>query len=193
MTYKQPEFIAMFDIESLDTGPRSVVSQIAYSIARADDPETIVDQRLVYLPIQPQVVLKRTISASTILFWMKQSDEARARFAENTGEEFEELPALLRHIMRGYANTVLDKETEVWARGPQFDIVNIESLAQDCAVDVPWGYSKVRDLRTLMAMAGIATADVPREPRLKEHMADHDTEYQLQCYVEAMRRLRSRT
>ena len=192
-SYKQPTILCMTDIESLDVGPRSIVSQIGMVFARADDPETVIKEVLVYLPIQPQIALKRTLSAQTLVWWMKQSDEARAEFEANTGDDFEELPSLLRHVIRQYNQVVGDETCEVWARGPQFDVVNIESLMADCALQAPWGYNVVRDLRTLMALAGLRTQDVTRPIELTDHMALMDCKYQLMCYAESMKHLRARS
>ena len=195
MTAPKPEICIMYDIESLDTGPRSIVSQIAYQAFPTDDPETVLGKAVVYLPIQPQIELKRTVSADTLVWWMQQSEEARQRFAMSTGDEFETLPALLRFVTRKFIEIVGDKSYEIWARGPQFDIVNIESLMADVAVKVPWRYDRVRDLRTLMAMAGLSTSagDVPRPADMPLHMADHDCRYQILCYAEAIRHLTARS
>lgn len=194
MSYVAPEVLVMADIESMDVGPRSIVSQIGMTFALASDPETTLKEVLVYLPIQPQIELKRTLSASTLAWWLKQSAEARAEFEQNTGDDFEELPALLRHVNRQFLQVVDGREYELYARGPQFDIVNIESIMADVAVKPAWRYDKIRDLRTVMAMAGIRTGDVPRDTtRFPEHMAVADCNYQMLCLTEALRRLRARS
>lgn len=193
-SYKTPDVLVMADIESLDVGPRSVVSQIGMVFAPAADPETILAEVLVYLPIQPQLTLERTISASTLAFWMKQGEEARKEFEQNTGDDFDELPALLRHVNRKFDQIVDGREYELYARGPQFDIVNIESVMSDVALKPAWRYDRVRDLRTVMALAGLRTADVPRDTtRFPEHMAVADCNYQLQCLAEALKHLRARS
>ena len=193
-SYKTPEVIVMTDIESLDTGPRSIVSQIAMVFVLASDPETILDEVLVYLPIQPQIDLKRTLSATTLSWWMRQSEEARKEFEQNTGDDFEELPALLRHVNRKFNSVIDGREYELYARGPQFDIVNIESLMTDVAIKPAWRYDRIRDLRTVMALAGLRTGDIPRDlSRFPEHMAVADCHYQIACLTESNRQLRARS
>ena len=83
-------------------------------------------------------------------------------------------------------------EYEIWARGPQFDIAAVESLMEECGVEVPWVYDSVRDLRTLMAAAGITTDDVPKPEGMIAHHAGWDCIYQIRCYMEANRRMRAR-
>jgi hypothetical protein len=193
-SYTAPEVLVMADIESLDVGPRSIVSQIGMVFAPASDPETILKEVLVYLPIQPQIDLNRTLSASTLVWWMKQSDEARKEFEQNTGDDHDELAALLRHVNRQFDQVVDGREYELFARGPQFDITNIESLMADCAVKPTWRYDRIRDLRTVMALAGLRTQDVPRDTtRHPEHMAVADCNYQFQCLTAALRQIRARS
>lgn len=195
-TYKQPKFICSMDIETLDTGPRSIVTQVGLVFAPADDPETILKEVLVYLPVDPQISIKRTFSAKTLFFHMMQPDSTRKQFEENLGDDFEELPSLLRHIGRQWAMVVGDDSTdcEIWTRGSDFDITNVGSLMDDCAVERPWRYDMPRDLRTLMALAGLKKADIHRDLDLyPEHEAIPDAKYQLLCYAEATKHLRARS
>lgn len=187
--------ILMFDIESLDVGPRSVVTQIGMYGFDLDDEEILPDPVMSYLPIQPQLNLinPRSVSASTIIWWMGQSSNARAGFEQSSGDDFEELASLMRHLVRNF-NRLTNNGTlayELWARGPQFDIVNIESLLIDVGLPVPWKYNRVRDLRTLMAQANLKTADVPEPKGYVQHHAGWDCRYQLDCYMAARKALRS--
>lgn len=184
----------MLDIESIDTGPRAVVLQIGVIGFDLDDPDTVLLEMQEPLPIQPQIALGRTISARTLIWWMGQDHEARAHFTQNGGEDMDELIAIVRDVNRKMDRLINNADTvEVWARGPQFDAVNLETLFNECGQSVAWSYSHVRDLRTLMGSAKISTADVPRDPKHVPHVAIHDCRYQLECYVEAMRRLEVRS
>ena len=186
----EPEVGIMFDIESLDVGPRSVVTEVAFVAFDLADPTTVLKSVEESLPIEPQLALRRTISADTLLWWMKQPELARSRMQNCTGNDMEELFALIRSINRKFLQVTKDKDYEVFARGPQFDIVNIESLCTDAGEDAPWQYYKVRDLRTIMATAGIHSADVERNLKLHpEHIAKADCMYQIQCLAEANARL----
>jgi exodeoxyribonuclease VIII len=193
-SYKQPTIGAMTDIESLALGPNAVVTQIAFVFFPIADPETVLAETVVHLPIEPQLTLKREISAQTLIWWMGQSDSARKEFERNEGEDFEELPSLLRHVNRKFDEVTDGQEYELFSRGPQFDIVNIESLMTSCGLKPAWRYDRVRDLRTLMALAGLRTGDVPRDTtRYPEHQALADCHYQILCYAESIRALRSRS
>lgn len=180
----------MVDIESLDLGPRSVVTQIAFVAFPLDDPDTVVKEVNEFLPIQPQLALNRTMSASTILWWMTQSDDARGLFQYNDGDDLDELLAMVRSVSRKFTQSLAGFPSyEVWARGPQFDIVNLESLLIDCGESVPWKYDRVRDLRTIMGAANLKTADVVPSREFTKHVAIEDCYFQIECLYAAHRKL----
>ncbi len=193
-SYVNPEVIVMIDIESLALTSRAVVTQIGMVAVMASDPETVVGETLIYLPIDPQLTLKRDISGSTLAWHMRLPDVARKEIEQSTGTDFDELPSLLRHLIRKFDHYTDGRPYEVYARGPQFDIANIESLLQDVALQAPWKYDRVRDLRTVMALAGMRLQDIPRdESKYPSHMAAADCHYQLLCLTEALRKIRARS
>jgi hypothetical protein len=184
----------MLDIESLDVGPRSVVTQLAFAAFDLEDPDTILREVEEYLPIQPQINLKRTINADTIIWWMQQDDASRERFKRSSGNDMDELIALVNSVGRKLTQVLEDAtEYEIWARGPQFDCVNVQTLFNDCGQVSPWEYDKVMDLRTLMKQALLKTSDVPLPVGLVKHVALDDCKYQIVCYAEAIRKLRAAT
>lgn len=191
---EKPTALLMFDIESLAVTSRSVVTQIGLHAVDINDPDTVLKSVEEYLPIQPQIDMGRAISADTILFWMAQPDAARNRFKRNAGDDLDEMQALVRSIVRKTREIISESaDYEIWARGPQFDIVNLESLIVECGESVPWEYNKIRDLRSLMALADIHSADVEKPLGFVQHVALWDCKFQVNCYVDAIRRLRSRT
>lgn len=187
--------ILMMDIESLDTGPNSVVLQIALYGLDGDE-ESLFDSHVhSFFPIQPQLDLirPRTISAQTLFWWMLQDDAARLKFERNVLEDHEDLEILMRHLTREFNRMTENgkRDYELWARGPQFDVVNVESLYRDMGMKAPWQYNKVRDLRTLMAQAGLRSDDVPKPTGFVAHNAAWDCKYQIAQYLAARRALRS--
>lgn len=183
----------MIDLESLDTAPRSVVTQVGILAYHLDDPETEIRRIEEYLPAQPQLELKRTVSFDTILWWMKQEDVARSKLDESAGNDMEVLLSLVRSIHRKLSElirSVGEANVEVWARGPQFDVVNLESLFVDCGLSAPWRYDTVMDLRTLGRLAKISSASVDRSG-LIPHIATEDAKFQIRFYIEALKNLTS--
>jgi len=185
----------MLDNETLDLGPRSAMLQVGIIAFPLDDPETEERRIDQYLPIQPQIALGRTFSFETMLWWMGQDDKARQRFIDNRGNDMDELTALVRSVHRKLTElieSVGKQNVEIWAKGPQFDVVNLETLFVDCGLEAPWSYDSVMDLRTLMRLAGVSSrGDDVDKSGIVPHVAISDCQFQIRCYAEAMKRLRS--
>lgn len=181
----------MLDLETLDLGPKSVITQVGLIAYPLDDPETEMRRIEETLPVQPQVALGRTINFQTVLWWMKQEEAARKHLAESVGNDMEQLLALVRSIHRKLSDlirSVGEGNIELWARGPQFDVVNLESLFTDCGLNIPWRYDTVMDLRTLAKLAGVKSEDVDHAG-LVPHIAVEDCKFQIRVYMECMRKL----
>lgn len=187
----------MYDIESLDLGPRSVVTQIGMMGFDMDSEEILQRPIESFLPIQPQLDLihPRTISAKTLWWWMQQSVEARAKFEYSLDEDFEALPILMRHMIMGFNRLTNDGKADytIFARGPQFDIVNLESLCKDCGLTPPWKHNRIEDLRTLLNRAGMTKEDEAKlqSPDHVPHSALSDCRHQISMLFEANRRIGS--
>lgn len=185
-----PTVVVMVDIETLGMGSDAVVSQMAYMAVPADDPEERISFDSYYLPIQPQIDAGRVLTWSTIWFWFQQDDKARLKFEQNIGEDSESLMAFVRSFCHKLTQVrqAAKGPVEFWAKGPQFDMVILESLIRMCGETPPWEYNEVRDLRTMMALAGIGTNDVDSTGIVK-HVALEDCRYQIKCYLESVRAL----
>lgn len=186
-----PDMIVMIDVESLDLGPRPVITQIAMLGYDLQEDELLDDRHVQYYPIEPQqrIIPARTISASTIVWWMNQSDEARERFKYSTETEFEDLASRLRNLITVF-NQLTDygkTNYEVVAKGPQFDIVAIETLLVECGLSVPWNYQRVVDLRTMLTRAGINPKNVAKPAGCIPHVAFWDARWQISQYLAASR------
>lgn len=184
--------LIMIDIETLALRPKGVITQMAFVAVDAEDLDEEIKQEEMFLPIQPQLDLGRVIDASTILWWMKQEGRAKKYFEESIGDDMDELVSLVQSFV-----TKLDRvcrsveEYEIWARGPQFDITCMESLFADTGQETPWAYHRIRDLRTMMSLAGLHTDNVPKPAGLTDHHAKSDCLYQLKQYEMANRKLRA--
>ena len=151
----------MLDIETLDTAPTAVVLSIG---AVLFDPHTGETGLTFYAnlahTLDAQQRLGRTISGSTIAWWMGQSEEARAVFTPKIPNE-QPLPRILERL------EPMLSSRQVWGNGSDFDNVIMGSLYRSIEHPVPWRYSDNRCFRTLRALAkdrGFASEiDLPRE------------------------------
>lgn len=191
-----PDMIVMVDIESLALGPRPVITQIAMLGYDLQEDELLDLTHVHYYPIEPQqrIIPPRVIHADTLAWWMRQSDDARERFELSTATEFEDLAVLARNLIATFKRLTQNGKAnyELVARGPQFDIVAIESLLLELGLEVPWDYRKVRDLRTMLAVAGLNEKNIAKPAGMIPHVAYWDARYGIVQYLEAKKALAGR-
>jgi hypothetical protein len=160
----------MIDIETLDTRESAVVLSIG---AVAFDPRgNSVPEVTLHLHLDPEIQVRwgRTISPSTVLWWMKQDDAARegitSAYLENPNGAIQELHQLIKDV-----NAV-----GVWGNGAMFDNAILVSLAASAGYPRPWNHKLDRCYRTLK---GVANVDFPVFEGV-EHNALHDAVFQAQ-------------
>lgn len=184
--FEEPRLLLMVDIESLDLGPRPVITQIAMLGYDLEQDVHLPTRYVEFLPIQPQLdaIKPRTISASTLWWWFQQSDEARLRFEQNLGDDPFDLQYLAKSFVDTFRKMTAGYDSYViCARGPQFDLVAIESLLLELDLTVPWRYGWVEDLRTLMRKAKLHSSDVPQPEGFIHHVAYWDSLWQISQYL----------
>lgn len=187
----QPEMLVMVDIESLALGPRPVVTQVCmlgYNLSEDTYHERLHNE---FYPIDPQLEISppRKISGSTIAWWMKQSEEARQRFEFSIGTDFQDLVALCRGIIQTFNVLTQDGKANyvICSKGPQFDLVALETLLTEVGLEVPWAYDRVDDLRTLLRRAAVNPKWVPTPNGFIPHVAYWDAKWQVAQYLRTLR------
>ena len=116
------------------------------------------------------------MDASTVLWWMSQSDEARAKF-ENNGSAKHCRDVLIE------LSYFIDAGAQVWGNGAAFDNVIIRSAYNAWQLEVPWKFWNDRDVRKIVElgqMIGIdPKKDMPFEGVKHDALADaiHQAKY----------------
>lgn len=142
----------MLDLETLSTAANAAILSIG-ACANDGRPDFC---RNVDLATCMQAGLK--VDASTIQWWMQQSDEARAAFQPPAGREgwslreaLESFAAWLRAPVDG--ETVRGQvECELWAFPAQFDVTILGEAYKALGMKEPWHYRAPRCLRTAAAL-----------------------------------------
>jgi hypothetical protein len=181
-----PKLLLMVDIESLDLGPRCVITQIAMLGYDLEQDKHLSIRYAESLPVQPQIDMAspRTVSMSTLWFWMQQPDEARRRFEDSLGDDPFDLQYLGKSFIDTFRRMVAGYESYViCAKGPQFDLVAIESLLTDLDLSAPWDYDAVDDLRTMLRHSKIDPYEVPKPEGFIKHVAYWDARFQINQYL----------
>lgn len=102
------------------------------------------ERRLITPSITAQLAMGRHVSEGTQKFWRDQPVEARDHWAYP-----KVVTPLL--VMLSEIRDFCHLRTRVWANGTQFDLSNLEGLAEDCEYGEDlWHYQCPRDMRTFV-------------------------------------------
>ncbi|GMM70859.1 3'-5' exonuclease [Alteromonas gracilis] len=91
------------------------------------------------------------LDASTVAWWLGQSDEARAEINHNDSVGLSE-------AMRGFSEFVINNtkgsftDTRVWGNGCTFDNVIIANAYKQLKLQKPWSYAGDMDVRTIVEL-----------------------------------------
>ena len=161
----------MIDFETLSLKPNATLLALGAVAFEPSTRETLVP---FYVNIDPRIQPGRDVSASTVVWWMKQSDEARARltkavdmadlkdsdaFPDMSEEEQDRIYAEhampINHAAQAFIAWIQYVEDEtgvpveaIWSCGG-IDFTWLDSLMDYCGYKVPVAYYKQRDYRTL--------------------------------------------
>ncbi|MCD9175353.1 3'-5' exoribonuclease, partial [Escherichia coli] len=106
--------------------------------------------------------------ASTILWWLEQSEEARKSLTSNTQELSTALSWLSEFIIKN-AN---HKFVQVWGNGASFDCVILRNSYSLTGQPVPWQWWNDRDVRTIVELGKVANLTAERDALREGEMGD---------------------
>ncbi len=167
----------MIDLETLDTGPRSVVLSVGAVLFDERSSRTF-SHFYRAIKLDRQLALGRTVSESTLLWWMEQNPSAQ-------GMAFSEVRAHPHAVIDDLAVYASEVE-KVWANSPDFDCTIWESLCRDLKLEAPWMYNQKRDLRTLREESGMPY-NWKSSVDYTEHDPVDDCKFQIEVVREARR------
>lgn len=133
----------MVDIETMGTGFNSAIVSIAAV-------EFDIDTGLTGRTFQIKVSLKSCldvgmkVDADTILWWMQQSEEARAGFGGCT-------TVSIRRALLDFSS-FCHSDYKVWGNSARFDLGILENAYKRVGMPVPWKYYNERCVRTLASI-----------------------------------------
>lgn len=132
----------MVDIETMGTGVNSSILSIA---AVKFDLDTGFTGDEFYVKIDLQSCLDKGLemNANTVVWWMRQSEEARKELFQDKGGNL--LPALVDF------KKVFNEKSLVWGNSARFDLGVLENAFNKCEMDIPWRFYNERDVRTLVS------------------------------------------
>lgn len=144
----------MIDTETLGRTPGSVVRSVA---AVEFDPRTgeTGRQKVWKIDLTDSIRYGFKVEASTLKWWMMQSDEARREFVEGAETPLEDF---LEDFMQFIAATDEGNDFTLWCLQLDFDVAMLRSMYSWYNLNVyrcdeellPWNFRKVRDVRPYM-------------------------------------------
>ena len=131
--------------------------------------------------------------ASTIIWWMKQSEAARRAIWEGQDKAVSVHSALVRFsdFLAGDLDALPNPKVKVWGNGATFDCTILRNTYERHGLIAPWAFWNDRDLRTVIDVAELDKNAVPKPEGFIAHNALWDATYQAQLLVAALRRLHS--
>lgn len=131
----------MLDLETLGTKENAVIVSIGAVFFDADN---LGDKFYTALELGEQIRKGRTVSGSTIEWWMKQSTEARSVFSETRKFEISE-------ALNEFAAFCGKGDVKVWGNGAMFDNAILLNAYEQFGIKRPWSYRNDRCYRTVIA------------------------------------------
>lgn len=136
----------MVDLETLGTSPNAAIVAIG---ACEFDEHTIGREFYRIVDLASAVEAGGVVDASTILWWLKQSDVARAEL-QRKGEDIYDV---LQSFRAWLLDLSPDGDLEIWGNGATFDNVILRSAYTRLKMSAPWSYRDDRCFRTVKALA----------------------------------------
>lgn len=133
----------MVDLETLGNGSNSVIISIGAVAFNLDKNETFTNTFYSVTNPQSCIDVGLKMDASTVMWWMRQSEEARKAFAK----EGYPLPQELINFSNWYPDGA-----KFWGNGATFDNVILSNAYAACKIKKPWGYADDRCYRTVKAL-----------------------------------------
>jgi hypothetical protein len=165
----------MLDLETLDKKPGAVIIAIGAVVFTEEG----LGKRF-YINVDPItcVAAGLTIGASTVMWWMQQSEAARAAFKTKGVPLVEALTAFSDWF------PIDNNVVELWGNGSDFDNAILLTAYAKTGIEPPWSYKGNRCYRTLRGLyPSIKAADLPGT----HHNALDDVVYQATHAVDILR------
>lgn len=145
----------MLDLETMGTGPNAAIVAIgAVEFELTKTGGQLGDSFYQCISLESAMATGGQVDAGTVLWWLKQSDAARAMFAQPAIHVDDALHKFLVWMsQRGES-----KNLRVWGNGASFDNVILASAYRRACMPLPWNSFNDRCYRTVKSMHPAAPA-----------------------------------
>lgn len=163
----------MVDIETMGNTPGAVILSIG--AVEFDILSGITGRRFHrHIKMDSSLAKGFHVDGSTVMWWMQQSDEARAKICG----EVERVN--IETALQEFAKFVREIAPErIWGNGVRFDLGLLEAAYRKFYEPVPWSFRGERDVRTLLAFVPNVKETIKMKGTM--HDAIDDCLYQIEC------------
>ena len=130
----------MVDLETMGTGANSAIIAIG---AVVFENYKVTDEFYRVVDLQSCIDAGLEMDASTVMWWMQQSDEARAQFNKSSNT--------LQEVLEDFSVWCPDN-AQMWGNGAAFDNVILSNAYKKCGMTQPWKFWNDMCYRTLKNM-----------------------------------------
>ncbi|CAI1068727.1 Uncharacterised protein [Serratia fonticola] len=137
------------------------------------------------ISLESEMAIGAIVESETIIWWLKQSSEARAAITSDQAIPISEALFNLSDFVA--ANCEQPKYLRVWGNGASFDNVILRGAYERCGMPPCWNWFNDRDVRTIVELGREIGFDPKRDMPFdgEPHNALHDAIHQAK-YVSAI-------
>lgn len=176
----------MLDLETMGNGSNAAIISIG---AVFFEPKTGELGAEFYQSVSLESAMEYgSVDASTLQWWMKQSEQARSVFNDRTS-------LLLNEVLIEFSDWLCQlnmKNIKVWGNGATFDNVILSNAYQALKMPRPWPYWCDRDVRTIVEMGKSLRGIDPKKDLTLQgtaHNALDDAKFQVRYVSEIFKAL----
>ena len=140
-------FDAMLDTETCGMPPTGALVSIGARFFSLDN-MTLGPSFEATIHLASAVAHGGTMDAGTVLFWLRQPDQARKAIAYGGRP----IDTVLQEFSDWIAETCRHEDVRMWGNSPSFDCQIVGSAYDRLGMPRPWYWNRERDFRTVRAM-----------------------------------------
>lgn len=199
----------MLDGETLSTGKQGIFFQIgACEFFPAEGRIGATFNR--YIDLRSSLAAGRTLDPDTLMYWLDDSNKGGPAARQRMVAGLRNAPSLVSvlHDLADFCQVSNGRQgmgqkredaAGVWSHGAAFDCAMLEDTYESLGLEKPFKYNRIRDTRTLFAIAGfeygnwcdahLASQWPETAPPFVQHDGESDAIAQALGVIEALRRL----
>ena len=149
----------MIDIETLDTKDSAIVLSIGGCVFNGESLLSIetLKRKSIYLELNPyeQETKGRTISVSTLFWWVQQKPPGLNKFIKESYDS-------IKYSLNTLNQFITENDVKsIWSKSPSFDMIILTSLFNNFELKLPIDFRNWYDVRTINLVRKILNIPYP--------------------------------